>query len=320
MTDCKGAAALLREWDDICILCHASPDGDTLGAASGLLRGLLSLGKRAWFACADEVDEKFAYLFQGLADPKLAPAHVMSVDVAAPSLLGGLEKVYGGKIELAVDHHGSHSDFAREAWVEPEAPAACEMVYLLLKELGVEPDKAMADCLYTGLSTDTGCFRYSNVTPRTHRVAAALLELGADAADINRRMFECKSKAQVEAERLIMESMEFSCGGKCAMVRVPLSVYGRTGAREGELEGVASLPRQIEGVMVGVTLKEKEDGTIKASVRSNPPASACAVCEAFGGGGHTFAAGCSFENASMEEAAAALARAAREHLAGLGLL
>lgn len=314
MMDCKGAAALLRGWDDILVLCHASPDGDTLGSASALLRGLKALGKRAWFACADEVDEKFAYLFAGLEPPAQPLAHVMSVDVATTSLLGELEETYKGKIELAIDHHGSHSDFAQEAWVEPTAPAACELIYLLLAELGVALDKPMADCLYTGLTTDTGCFRYSSVTPRTHRVAASLLEAGADAAEINRKMFESKSRAQLEAERLVMESLAFSCGGRCAIVQVPYSLYARTGVRESELEGVASLPRQIEGVMVGITIKEKEDGTIKASVRSNPPVSACAICEKFGGGGHPFAAGCSFEGETMESVLQKMQAAAQEQL------
>ena len=90
------------------------------------------------------------------------------------------------------------------------------------------------------------------------------MELGADAGEINRLMFESKSKAQVEAERLVMEGMEFFCGGRCAMVQVPRRVYQETGAAESELEGVAAMPRQIEGVVIGVTLKEKEDGSVKA--------------------------------------------------------
>lgn len=319
MTDCAGAAALLRGWDDILILCHASPDGDTLGCGAALMRGLQALGKRARVACGDEIDEKYGYLFAGLKPFEGEPGHIVSVDVATPELLGKLEKEYAGRIELAIDHHGSHKAFAKESWVDPTAAAACEMVCLLLKELGVKLDKAMADCLYTGLTTDTGCFRYTNVTPRTHRIAALLLEAGAQAGEINRRMFESKSKAQIEAEKAVMESMEFFCGGKCAMVQVPLSVYASTGARESELEGITALPRQIEGVLVGITLKEKEGGKIKASLRSNPPASACAICEKFGGGGHKYAAGCTFEGAALAEAAEKIKAATEEYLAGIKL-
>lgn len=315
--DCASAAALLQGWDDILVLCHASPDGDTLGSAAALVRGLRALGKRARYACGDKPDEKFAYLFAGLGPEEFAPAHIMSVDVADASLLGGIQGEYGGRVELAIDHHGSHRHFARESWVDPSAAACCELVFLLLKEMGVAIGQAIASCLYTGISTDTGCFRYTNVAPRTHRIAAQLLELGANAGDINRAMFESKSRAQVEAERLVMEGLEFHCGGKCALVRVPWSVYQHSGAREGELEGIASLPRQIQGVLVGVTLKEKEDGTVKASIRSNPPASAGAICEGFGGGGHKYAGGCSFPGLTLEEAAQKLLPACREHLASV---
>lgn len=320
MADCVRAAALLREWDDILVLCHASPDGDTLGSAGALVRGLRALGKRAFFACGDEIDEKYSYLFEGLAPLPQAPAHIVSVDVATPSLLGGLEKEYAGRIELAIDHHSGHAPFARESWVEPDSASNCELIYLLLRELGVPLDKAMADCLYTGISTDTGCFRYTSVTPRTHRIAASLLELGADGGRINREMFESKSKAQIEAERLLMEGITFSCGGKCATVQVPLSIYGRTGVRESELEGIASLPRQIKGVLLGVTLKEKEDGTVKGSVRSNPPANAREIGESFGGGGHPGAAGFTLPGTTLAQAEEKVEAACREQLLGLGLL
>ncbi len=317
--DCQRVAGLLQAWDDMLVLCHASPDGDTLGAASALVRGLRALGKRADLFCADPIDPKFHFLFAGLGREHFTPAHILSVDVADPALLGEAEEAYAGCVELAIDHHSSHKDFAQYQWVEPAA-AACELVYRLLGALGAPIDKATADCLYTGVATDTGCFRYSNVTPGTLRVAAGLLELGADAAAINRAMFETKSRAQVQAERLVMAGMRFSCGGRCALVQVPQAIYRETGAREGELDGVAALPRQIEGVLVGVTLKEKPDGTIKASLRSNPPASACAICEKFGGGGHTCAAGCSFSGITMEEAARRLEAACQEHLRGLGPL
>ncbi len=320
MTDCRGAAALLRGWDDILVLCHASPDGDTLGSACALVRGLRALGKRAWFICGDEIDGKYAHLTAGQPPFGWEPAHIISVDVAATDLLGPLEKEYGEKIELAIDHHSGHRPFARESWVEEDAAANCELIYLLLEEMGVKPDKVMADCLYTGLTTDTGCFRYPSVSPRTHRIAAELLELGAEGARINLEMFESKSKAQLEAERLVMESISFSCGGKCAMVQVPRSIYQRTGVRDSELEGVASLPRQVKGVLLGVILKEKEGGKVKASIRSNPPANAREIGESFGGGGHPGAAGCTLSGITLEQAAEKLEAACRAQLVKLGLL
>lgn len=318
MLGCAETAALLRQWDRVLVLSHASPDGDTLGSAAALVRGLLALGKRAAFRCADPIPPKFNYLFQGLPnevlDGTMAPLHILSVDVADLPLLGSVSQEYAGRIELAIDHHGTHKPFAQERWVEADSAAAAEMIWLLLKEMGIVPDRAMADCAYTGMCTDTGCFRYRNATPRTHRLAAEAMEAGADAGEINRVMFECKSRAQAEAESRILNAMEFFCGGQCAMVRIPWKLYEEKGLAESDLEGVAALPRQIEGVLIGVTLKEKENGLVKASVRTNPGADAAELCGRFGGGGHQGAAGCSFPGKTLEQAAEELRRACAEYL------
>lgn len=316
MFGCKETAALLREWDHILVLSHASPDGDTLGSATALLRGLCAMGKSVSFACADAVPEKFSYLFAGLTleDPA-ACEHVMSVDVADEKLLGSLQETYSGKIELAIDHHASHRGFATLAWVEGTAAAACELIWLLLKELGVTPTKEMANSVYTGISTDTGCLRYRNATARTYRIAAETIEAGAAAAEINQKMWETKSRAQLEAEKLALEKMEFFCGGRCALIALPYALVTQTGAQESELESIPSLTRQVEGVLLGITVKEKEDGTVKASLRANPPADAAALCEKFGGGGHTGAAGCSFPGCTLEQAVQLLKAACEEYFA-----
>ena len=318
--DCAGVARLLGEWDQILLLCHASPDGDTLGSATALCRGLRALGKTVNIDCADPIPEKFQYLFEGLPQEEREPRYIVTVDVADVKLLGAAWKKWGERADLAIDHHGTREVFTPLRWVEPDSAATAEMIFLLLEELGAPVDPATAGCVYTGIATDTGCFRYRNVTPRTHRIAARTLELGAAAGEINRRMFESKSRAQVEAERRVMEGMEFLCGGKAAMIQVPWKILEETGTTESDLEGLASLPRQIQGVVVGITLKERENGTVKASVRADPPANAAALCAKFGGGGHQGAAGCSFDKETIEQAAQAMGKACQEYLESLGLL
>ena len=320
MLTCPETAALLRQWDKILVMSHASPDGDTLGSASALLRGLSSLGKQVDFLCADPVPEKFSYLFAGLPLGGFEPAHVMTVDVADKALLGKAPQELVARVELAIDHHGTHVPFAPQRWVEADSAATVELIYALLGELGVELDRAMADCLYTGLATDTGCFRYRNVTPRTHRIAADLLELGAQSGDINQRMFESKSRGQVEAERIAMDSLAFSSQGLVAILEVPYSLFARTGVEENDLDGIASLPREIQGVVLGITLKEKEDGKVKVSVRANPPADASVLCARLGGGGHQGAAGCSLGTISLQEAQEKMEQACGSYLEELGLL
>ena len=320
MLDCAQTAALLQGWDKILVMSHASPDGDTLGSASALLRGLSSLGKQVDFLCADPVPEKFSYLFAGLPLGGFEPAHVMTVDVADKALLGKAPQELVARVELAIDHHGTHVPFAPQRWVEAEAAATTEMIFALLGALGVKITPAMADSLYTGLTTDTGCFRYRSVTPRTHRIAAALLELGAQSGDINQRMFESKSRGQVEAERIAMDSLAFSSQGLVAILEVPYSLFAQTGVEENDLDGIASLPREIQGVVLGVTLKEKADGKVKVSVRANPPADASQLCSRLGGGGHQGAAGCSLGQVTLEQARQTMEQACSQYVKELGLL
>lgn len=320
MLDCAQTAALLQGWDKILVMSHASPDGDTLGSASALLRGLSSLGKQVDFLCADPVPEKFSYLFAGLPLGGFEPAHVMTVDVADKALLGKAPQELVARVELAIDHHGTHVPFAPQRWVEPEAAATTEMIFALLGALGVKITPAMADSLYTGLTTDTGCFRYRSVTPRTHRIAADLLELGAQSGDINQRMFESKSRGQVEAERIAMDSLAFSSQGLVAILEVPYSLFAQTGVAENDLDGIASLPREIQGVVLGVTLKEKADGKVKVSVRANPPADASQLCSRLGGGGHQGAAGCSLGQVTLEQARQTMEQACSKYVKELGLL
>lgn len=316
---CIEAVKLLESWDDILVICHQSPDGDALGSMAAMVRGLRAKGKRADWYCADPVPPKFSYLFEGMEKQEFEPSHIMTVDVADQKLLGNAWDLYGDRIELAIDHHGTHKEFAPARWVCAGYAATAEMIWCLLDMMGWRPDKAAAECIYTGIATDTGCFRYQNVTGFTHLVAGSILdEIGVDCAAVNRRLFETRTRASLEAERLIMNSLEFSCGGKAALVQVPQSVFAKTGAAESELDGVESLPRQVEGVLIGITVKEKPDGKIKISLRTNPPANAAEICRRFGGGGHEGAAGCSFEGIAMSEARAKLLEACRQYLEEIG--
>lgn len=315
MADMKRAAGLLQSWDRILILSHRSPDGDTLGCASALSRALISLGKSVQFRCADPVPKNMVYLFAGIEYGDFEPERIVTVDVADKALLGALEPL-GERVDLAIDHHGTHRPFAREIWVDDTAGAACQMIYKLVQAMGVEITPEIADCLYTGISTDTGCFRYSNASPETHRIAASLLECGARAAEINRAMFETKSRAAVELLKHVYGDMEFYHDGRCAVLCLTRALLAETGAGESELTGVSSFVRQVEGVLIGLTLQERGENEYKVSMRSNAPASAQAVCARFGGGGHKFAAGCTI-HAPLEEAKAQIVAACGEALKNL---
>lgn len=298
--DIKECARLLSEQDNILILTHAHPDGDTLGSGFGLCRALMKLGKKARVINDDEIPHKYNYLYGDMEFSDFEESFVVAVDVATENLLGSLQEKYRGKINLCIDHHSTNAGYA-EKTLACNVAAACEIIYKVVLELGVEIDKSIANCLYTGISTDTGCFRYASATSETFRIAADLIDLGAENGRINRIMFETKTKTYAYLEKLALEGLKLYCGDRVAVITVTQEMYEITGSNEQETEALAPLTRQIEGVEIGITIREKKDRTCKASLRTFESVNAAELAKCFGGGGHIQAAACRF-NCSVEEA------------------
>ena len=292
----KEAAARLLAMDNVVILCHKNPDGDTMGSGHALCHALRGMGKNARVACADPLPRKMSYMADGLVELSFEEEHVISIDVADTVLLGSLREVYGDRIELAIDHHATHRDFAKEACVIPHYASACEIAFDLIEELGTPFTREIADCLYTGIATDTGCFKYAAVTPLTHRKIAALMEAGADHVGICKVMFDTKSLACFKLESEALSALEMHFDGKLALINVTREMMALGGVTDEDLDSITALPRKIEGVLCGVTVKEKE-GEYKVSLRTEAPVDAAKICSMFGGGGHIRAAGCSFTEA-----------------------
>lgn len=250
-------SVFLREHNNYEILTHNYPDGDTLGSGYALCIALQQLGKNARVITA-KLPPKFEYLTEGVEEQDFTADYIISTDVAADSLLAPNMEKYLGKIDICIDHHGSNSVTAKEKFVDKYAAANCEIIYKLLMRMGVNFTKQIVDCLYTGISTDTGCFRYTNTTADTFRIAASLVELGCNSAYINKVMFETKSKEKIMLEREVYDTITYCADGKCAIVWVTLDMLKSLNIGEDEIEGLASIPRQIEGVLIGITMKEKE--------------------------------------------------------------
>ncbi|WP_457944199.1 DHH family phosphoesterase [Caproiciproducens sp. LBM24188] len=313
------AADFLLAKDRFVILSHNYPDGDTLGSSTALCRGLQKLGKHAMIRCSDEIGAKYRYLFEGVTPEDFTPETVVAVDIADTALFGEpLLSLYGEKVDLCIDHHPSNTGYAARSYVDPKAAATCEIIFDLLRLLGVELDVFLAASLYTGITTDTGGFKYTNVTPRTYRIAADLVETGCDAPGINRSMFDTKSRAHMELERRVMDTMEYSHNDRIAVVSVTQQMIRETGATEDDMDGISSIPRQVEGVLVGITVREKAEGGYKISLRAQRPVNASEICAKFGGGGHPGAAGCTLQT-TLEEAKAQVVAAASAYLKQLNL-
>lgn len=241
-------SVFLREHNNYEILTHNYPDGDTLGSGYALCIALQQLGKNARVITA-KLPPKFEYLTEGVEEQDFTADYIISTDVAADSLLAPNMEKYLGKIDICIDHHGSNSVTAKEKFVDKYAAANCEIIYKLLMRMGVNFTKQIVDCLYTGISTDTGCFRYTNTTADTFRIAASLVELGCNSAYINKVMFETKSKEKIMLEREVYDTITYCADGKCAIVWVTLDMLKSLNIGEDEIEGLASIPRQIEGVL-----------------------------------------------------------------------
>ncbi|MDE6469565.1 MAG: bifunctional oligoribonuclease/PAP phosphatase NrnA [Eubacterium sp.] len=290
--DVKQCAELLAQQDNILILTHAHPDGDTLGCGFALCRALMKMGKICAVENADEIPKKYDYLYEDIVQIKFKPDYVVAVDVATTNLLGELDGKY--HIDMCIDHHSTNTEYADNLLLE-DVPAACQLMLEVVKALDVELDDKIANCIYTGLTTDTGCFRYASTTAATYRAAAEMIELGADNGKINRTMFETKTKTYARLERLALDSMRFYEDERVAIITFTQEMYKLTGSNEQETEAIAPLTRQIEGVEIGITIREKADGTCKASIRTFESVNAAELAKAFGGGGHNQAAACRFD-------------------------
>lgn len=284
---------ILNKNDNFCILTHQYPDGDTLGSAFALCIALQNMGKKAKVVNDEAFPEKYNFLQSKLEIQNFKPNFFICVDIANKKLLGpNLKELYANDIDISIDHHLINEDFAKFRYVNSSAAATGEIIYELLKIMNVKINKHIANCIYTAIATDTGCFKYKNTTSNTHRVASDMIDFGADVFDINRLMFDSKSKEQFMAERYILDSMEFYFNNRVAVVYVMLDMLEKTGAKDTFVDGIAGIPKQIIGVDIGITFRQKEDKVFKISVRTKENIDASLICSHFGGGGHANAAGC----------------------------
>lgn len=293
--DYKAAAALLGKWDNILILTHKRPDGDTIGCAVGLCALLRDLGKTAWLHPNPDATSLFTPYLEGYTAPEgFAYDKVVAVDVASLGLLtpamSQVAQSWG--VDLCVDHHPSNEGYAKETCLEADKAACGEIVYKLVEELGALT-VPIATALYLAVSTDTGCFAYANTTANTHAVAARLMALDIPYREINKRHFRTKSMNRMKLESLLMEHMEVLEEGKVALSGISLADMAALDAREEDAEDIAAFLGQIAGVKVSATIRELPGGECKISLRSDPDyLNATETCALLGGGGHKAASGC----------------------------
>lgn len=301
-------AALLRQQDNVLILTHRRPDGDTIGCAAALCQALRQLGKTAYLLYNPDITSTNAsYAASYWAPEGYEPDFVVAVDIATTSLFFPAARDYLERVDLTIDHHPSQEFFAKETCLEADKAACGEIVYTICLCLG-ELTKEVALPLYVAIATDTGCFVYNNTTANSHAVAAELMATGIDAAAANKRHFRTKSRKQLQLEADLLQNMEFFHQGRGVFLPVPLELMVRVGASENDAEDLSTLANIIEGVDCGVVLRELTPGEWKISLRTDAKrVNATDACKLLGGGGHTAAAGATIRGTLDEVKAAVLA-------------
>ena len=305
---------LLRDAERVLLLAHVAPDADAVGSALAVGIALARSGKSVVVSFGDDPFELPGNLGFLPGQELLAKAAsvagdfdlALSFDVSSASRLGKLEPIARRTTLVAVDHHRSYTGFGDLHLVDVSAPATAVLALELIDRLGLPLDVDVATCLYAGLLTDTGSFRYAAVTPDTHHIAARLLAAGIDHVAIARKLYDDQSlgaiRVQAAAVGRANHEPEALAGGGVAWTTV--NREHRTGLPIDILEGVIDMLRMARDVEVAIVFKQEDTGRWRVSTRSRGAVDVGALCESFGGGGHRYAGG--FE--SFDEPAALLAR------------
>lgn len=305
--------SFLENCDNAYILVHQSPDGDCIGSGFALHAVLKSMGKKSAVICCDTFLKKFDYITAVENNPDFEPDTVIAVDVADTKLLGKYQEIYGDKVQLCIDHHVSNTGYAERTLLDSKASATCEVLYKLFTcAMGIEISDYTALCLYTGIATDTGCFKYENTSAETHEIVGEIMrQHKLNYAKINREMFDLKTAGRLKMESAVIDIMEYYLDGKVTVICITKELLDSLGVDSNDLDGCASLPLQVEGVEVGITIKEKAPDSYKISMRSTGDVNVSEICSALGGGGHAKASGCALDG-KLEDVKKILVEAVRK--------
>lgn len=291
-------ARVLRENQTFAILSHVRPDGDALGSQLALALSLQQVGKDVHVWNEDGMLEKYSFLPNSrlLRKPPAARENVdvlVALDTAIQNRMGtAFDAIGSAKISINIDHHPSNPRYGDLVYIDATAPATGQILFELLKAGNFPIDAAIAENLFVAISTDTGSFQYSNTTARTFEIAAELIGHGVDVGRVSQQLYENYPRRRIELLRELLGTMRFEADGRVASFSLSLKTAADLGVVPEDNEGLIDHIRAIQGVIVAVFFEELAEGKVRVSMRSKETAvDVCAICQKFGGGGHTLAAG-----------------------------
>jgi phosphoesterase RecJ-like protein len=300
MSTCEFAEVgqVLRERQRFAILSHVRPDGDAIGSQLALALSLQQLGKDVRVWNEDGMLEKYSFLPRAelLTKPPATAENfdvAIALDTAIQNRLGtALAAVRSARVWINIDHHLSNPGYGDLVIIDPAAPATAEIIFRLIKTQGLPFNRDIAENLYAAISTDTGSFQYPQTTAQTFEIAAELIRAGLDVGKLSQQLYENYPRRRLELLRELLRTMRFEHQGQVASFSLSLQTAARLAVLPEDNEGLIDHLRAVRGVMVAVFFEELADGKVRVSMRSKSNAiDVCAICQKFGGGGHTLAAG-----------------------------
>ncbi len=288
-------AELIDGAGSVACFVHKNPDGDAIGSALAIRN---FFGGKVRVYSPTKVPEFFMFLpaaheivcYSDFGEVEPAELFLV-VDCADAKRIPGFDRSKADRV-IVIDHHETNDGFGDVNLVVPESSSTAELVFRMIKSLGRPVSKEVADCLFTGVYTDTGGFRYSDTTASTFEVAKELVELGAEPWRIAVEIYESNPLRRLRLLGECLNTLRLYCSGKVAVLYVTLDMYARTGATAEDTEDFVNYARSIKGVEVGLFLRELEGGGVKVSLRSKGRVNVAEVAKELGGGGHHNAAGC----------------------------
>ncbi|MDR0738666.1 MAG: bifunctional oligoribonuclease/PAP phosphatase NrnA [Oscillospiraceae bacterium] len=301
----ENIADILNSEQNFTIVTHKNPDGDAIGSSLAIFNILKILGKNIRVLCSDFIPYNFRFLNNNYKGTKFEnfvqiaknfeeddeESYIISVDLASANLLGSGLCFLKKKINLCLDHHSSNDNYAESTFVDKKAAATCEIIYKISKILNVSSSE-IATCMYTGIVTDTGGFSHANVTKNTHKITSELITMGANNVLVSKKIFASKTLKEIKLKARVLDSIELVLNKRCAFCKLENRDLEELRASKENAHGFASIPREIENVLIGVFLREESKDLWKVSIRTEVGIDASKICKSFGGGGHINASGC----------------------------
>lgn len=305
----KRCTDFIKNHDDFLVVSHVQADGDAVSSTCAVGWLLQYLNKKFIMINEDELPIKFNYLWgysqiinyrkRTISNKKYK--NVITVDCADYSRIGQVSELFHEEAQiLNIDHHPTNDRYGLINLVKDDAAATVQLLYNLIQHMNIAWDLDLANCLYTGLLTDTGGFRYANTTPKVMEMAATLLSQGVNANKMAEELLEKLTISHIHLLKKALNSLSFSKDKKISWVSITLADMKIFEASADDLEGLVNYPRNIEGVEVGVFFKEMKDKQVKVSFRSIGNVNVAQLAQTFGGGGHILASGATIDG-SMEE-------------------